>query len=213
MNKLLFCRTGKNIFALTVAVFYIIVTIYSWIFPFKTGYNLERISVLFLPLAVSLITLSLAVKKENIINKPFLSVSFAFILTIEILFLCFSRDVYAEDYISDIFFSAIFVFGNILCFLPRFLNDTKIKTVIMFSFGCLLCAVSKVFHMLVEYQYAGGFYRSLPENTPEFNVGICLEFVFIILLYFSIFILSTNLFALKNKMRFSVTKVGFLKIK
>ncbi len=200
MNKLLFCRTGKNIFALTVAVFYIIATIYSWILPFKTGYNLERISVLYLPLAVSLITLSLAVKKENVINKPFLSVSFAVILTIKILFLYFySRGVDNEDYISDIIFSAIFVFGNILCFLPRFLNDTKIKTVIMFSFGCLLCAVSKVFHMLIEYQYAGGFYRSLPENTPKFNVGICLEFVFIILLYFSIFILATNLFALKKQ--------------
>ena len=201
MNKLLFCRTGKNIFALTVAIFYIIATIYSWILPFKTGYNLERISVLYLPLAISLITLSLAVKKENVINKPFLSVSFAVILTFKILFLYsyYSRCVYDEDYISDIIFSTIFVFGNILCFLPRFLNVTKIRTVIMFSFGCLLCAVSKVFHMLVEYQYAGGFYRSFPGNTPKFNVGICLEFVFIILLYFSIFILATNLFALKKQ--------------
>ncbi len=200
MNKLLFCRTWKNMFALTVAVLYIITTIYSWIIPFKTGYNLERISVLYLPLAVSLITLSLAAKKDNVINKPFLSVSFAIILTIEILFLAFySRGVDKEDYISDIVFSAIFVFGNILCFLTRFLNDTRIRTVIMFSFGSLLCAVSKVFHMIFEYQYAGGFYRSFPENTPSFNVGICLEFIFIILLYFLIFILTTNVFVFKKQ--------------
>ena len=200
MNKLLFCKTGKNIFALTVAVLYIIATIYSWIIPFKADHNLERISVLYLPLAVSLITLSLAVKKDNVINKPFLSVSFAVVLMIEILFLyIYSRGVDKDDYISDIVFSAIFVFGNILCFLPRFLNDTKIRTVIMFSFGCLLCAVSKVFHMLVEYQYAGGFYRSFPENTPSFNIGICLEFIFIILLYFSIFILTTNIFIFKKQ--------------
>lgn len=200
MNKLLFCRTGKNIFALTVAVLYIIAAICSWIIPFKAGHNLEPISVLYLPLAVSLITLPLAVKKDNVINKPFLPISFAVILTIKILFLYFcSRGVDKDDYISDIIFCAIFVFGNILCFFPGFLNDTKSRTVIMSSFGCLLCAVSKVFHMLVEYRYAGGFYRSFPENTPSFNVGICLEFIFIILLYFSVFILTTNVFIFKKQ--------------
>jgi len=200
MNKLLFCRTGKNIFARIVAVLYMIATSYSWIIPFKAGHNLERISILYLPLAVSLITLSLAVKKDSIINKPFLSVSFAVVLTVKILFLVFhSSGLDKENYISDIVFSAIFILGNILCFLARFLNDTKSRTGIMLSIGSLLCAVSKVFHMLVEYQYAGGFYRSLPENTPKFNVGICLEFVFIILLYFSIFILTTNVFVFEKQ--------------
>lgn len=200
MNKLLFCRTGKNIFARIVAVLYMIATIYSWIIPFKAGHNLERISILYLPLAVSLVTLSLAVKKDSIINKPFLSVSFAVVLTIEILFLVlYAGRVDKEDYICDIVFSAIFILGNILCFLARFLNDTKSRAVIMLSIGSLLCAVSKALHMLVEYQYAGGFYRSLPENTPNFNVGICLEFVFIILLYFSIFILTTNVFVFEKQ--------------
>lgn len=201
MNNLLFFKKGKNLFAQTVAFLYMIAAICFGIISFKEGHYSERISVFYFPLAVSLIVLSLSVIKKNFINKLLLPVSFAVILAIEILFLyvC-SIDVYKVDYISDIVFSAIFLFGNLLCLLASLLNNTKIGSVVVLSFGSIVCAVSKVFHMIIEYQYAGGFYRSFPENMPKFNVGICLEFVLIILLYFSIFILTTNVFKKQEKL-------------
>ncbi|MBE6799481.1 MAG: hypothetical protein E7525_06915 [Ruminococcaceae bacterium] len=201
MNDLLCLKKWKNIVAITVTALYIISTIYSWIMPFKAGYDLERISVLYLPLAISVILLLLSVIKKNFINKLLLPVSFAVILAIEILvlYVC-SIGVYKVDYISDIVFSAIFLFGNLLCLLASLLNNTKIGSVVVLSFGSIVCAVSKAIHMIIEYQYAGGFYGSFPENTPKFNVGICLEFVLIILLYFSIFILTTNVFKKQEKL-------------